>query len=216
MPRRRQRPGLGLAVADYAGHQQSRIVEGCTERMREGIAELAPLIDGARQIRSAMARNPAWKGKLFEQARHSLGVLTHIRITLAVTAFEIRIGGQRRTAVTGTNDCEYVQLARDDDPVQMGVHEVDAGRRAPVSEQARFDVFQPQRLAQQRIVEQIDLTCREEVRRAPPGMNVLQLGGREGPGRLLRELLGAHRGSSVSKGGTKTDTRSRKHSVHPA
>ena len=35
VPRRRQRPGLGLAVADDARDQQIRVVEGSAEGMRE-------------------------------------------------------------------------------------------------------------------------------------------------------------------------------------
>ena len=59
-----------------------------------------------------------------------------------------------------------------DDAIQVHVDEVQPGRRAPVPEQARLDVLERQRLAQQRIVEQVDLADREIVGRAPPGVDL--------------------------------------------
>ena len=48
------------------------------------------------------------------------------------------------------------------------------GRRAPVPEQPRLDVLGPQRFAQQRVVEQIDLADREVVRGAPVGVDAVE------------------------------------------
>ncbi|HEV7137710.1 MAG TPA: hypothetical protein VGN43_13820, partial [Steroidobacteraceae bacterium] len=40
-----ERPGLGLAVADHAGDQQIRVVEGSAEGVRQRIPELAALVN---------------------------------------------------------------------------------------------------------------------------------------------------------------------------
>src|SRR6185436_12046721 len=57
--------------------------------------------------------------------------------------------------------------------------EVQPGRRAPVAEQARLDVLDRQRLAQQRIVEQINLTDRQVVGGAPVGFQPREIVGSE-------------------------------------
>ena len=59
----------------------------------------------------------------------------------------------------------HVTLA--DGAVHVDVEEVEPGGGAPVAEQPRLDVLGPQRLAQQRVVEQIDLADGEVVRSAP-------------------------------------------------
>ena len=59
--------------------------------------------------------------------------------------------------------------------VEVGVDEVQARRRAPVAEQARLDVLGLQRLAEQRIVEQIDLADGEIVGRAPVAVYEFEL-----------------------------------------
>jgi len=45
MPARGERTGLGFAVADNAGDDEARIVEGRPIGVREGIAELAALVN---------------------------------------------------------------------------------------------------------------------------------------------------------------------------
>ena len=71
-------------------------------------------------------------------------------------------------------DIDDVQVVFLDDPVQVGIDEIQPRRRAPVAEQARFDVGQLERLLQQRIVVEINLADREVVRRAPPGVQLVQ------------------------------------------
>ena len=79
--------------------------------------------------------------------------------------------------MAGTDDCEYVAIPSDNDSIQMRVDEIDARRGSPVPQQPRLDVLQGERLAQQRIVEQVDLACGQVIGRSPPGMDMLQLGG---------------------------------------
>ena len=71
----------------------------------------------------------------------------------------------------------------------MDVDEVQPGRGAPVAEQARLDVLERERLAQQRVVEQVDLADRQVVGRPPVGVQALQLVGVSGPiGAVVRVL----------------------------
>ena len=68
------------------------------------------------------------------------------------------------------------EIALLDDPVEMDIDEVEARRRAPMAEQARLDVLDLQRLAQQRIGQQIDLADRQIIRGAPPGVSAIGAG----------------------------------------
>ena len=86
---------------------------------------------------------------------------------------------------------DRVEVARLDDAVQVRVDEVQPGRRAPVAEQPRLDVLEPQRLAQQRVVEQVDLADRQVVRRPPVGVDQVELLYRQGVHRPHRVTVAA-------------------------
>ena len=60
------------------------------------------------------------------------------------------------------------------------------GRRAPVAEQPRLDVLGAQRLAEQRVVEQVDLADRQVVGGPPVGVDQPQLVGVEGRRAAIR------------------------------
>ena len=60
----------------------------------------------------------------------------------------------------GADDVGQVQVIALDDPVKMNAEHVQAGRRSPVAEQPRLDVLALERLFQERVVEEIDLTDR--------------------------------------------------------
>src|ERR1035437_6297146 len=134
MPAGRQRAGLGLAVADDAANEQVRVVECRAEGMRQRIAELAALMDGARCLRRDVAGNAAWERELAEQLAHALLVLRDARVELGVAALEVRVGDQSRTAVPGADDVDGVEVAGLDLAVHVGVDQVEARRRAPVTE----------------------------------------------------------------------------------
>ena len=55
--------------------------------------------------------------------------------------------------------------------IAVYVDEIESGRSAPVAEQPGLDVFELQRLAQQRIVKKIDLPDGKIVGRAPIGVH---------------------------------------------
>ena len=88
-----------------------------------------------------MTRNATGEGKLPKQALHALGVPGQVRIEFRITAFKPCIGDQRRAAVSGTDNGQHVQIAPVDDPVQVGVNEIEPGSRTPVPEQPGLDVL---------------------------------------------------------------------------
>ena len=67
MPARRERPGLGLAVADHAGDQEVGVVERRAKGVRERVAELAALVDRAGRLGRGVARDAAGEGELPEE-----------------------------------------------------------------------------------------------------------------------------------------------------
>ena len=195
VPARRERSGLGLAVADDARHDQVGIVEGRAEGVRERVAELAAFVDRAGRLGSHVAGDAAREAELLEQPPHPLLVLADVRIDLAVGPFEVGVRDQRRAAVPGADHVDHVQVVLLDHPVQVRVEEVQAGRGAPVSEQPRLDVLARERLAQQRVVEQVDLPDREVVRGAPERVDLAEVLCGEGGGKInptLRRRRGLH------------------------
>ena len=179
MPGGRQRPGFRFSIADHTGDNQVRVVERRPKRVRQRVAQLAPLVNRTRCLRGRVARNASRKGKLFEQTPHSLFVLRHRRIEFAVRALQIRVGHNGRPAVPRTGDEDHAQVMPFDRTVQMDVHEVQAGRRAPMPQQTRLDVFRRQRLLEQRIVVEINLSDRQVVRSPPVCVHGVQLFGGE-------------------------------------
>ncbi len=171
MPARRQRPRLRFAVAHDRGDDEIGIVEGRAIGVRERIAELAALVDRAGRLGRDMAWNPAGKRELGEEPLHALLVLRHARIDFAVGSFEIGVGDQPRPAMAGAGDVDHVEIVLLDQPIEVGVDEVEARRRAPVPQESRLDVLLLERLAQQRIVEQIDLADRQIIGGPPVGVD---------------------------------------------
>jgi hypothetical protein len=129
-----ERAGLRLAVADNAGDDQVRVVERGAVGVRERIPEFAALVDAARRLRRDVAGNPAGEAELLEQPLHPLRVLTDVRVELAVGAFEVGVGDQRRPAVARADDVDHVQVILLDDPVEVHAKHVQAGGGAPVAE----------------------------------------------------------------------------------
>ena len=75
MPRRCQRPRFSFAIADHYGCDQARIIKYRAEAMRQGIAQLAAFIDGARCFRSTMGRHSAREREALEHALQALFIL---------------------------------------------------------------------------------------------------------------------------------------------
>ena len=121
-----------------------------------------------------MTRDAAGKRKLPEQFFHARRVLRYIRIDFAVAAFQISIRDHARAAVPWSGDEEHVEIEFVDQPIAMRINEIQAGRGAPMTQQARFDMTELQGFAQQRIIEQINLADGKIIGRAPIGIEVLQ------------------------------------------
>ena len=149
---------LCFAVTDHGGDNKVGVVERGAEGVRKRVAELAALVDGAGRLRRHMARNPAGERELGEEPLHALHVLRDARIDFAVGAFEIGVGDQPRTAMSGAGNVDHIEIVFLDEPIEVRVDEVEPRRRAPVPKKARLDVLLLERLTQQGIVEQVDLT----------------------------------------------------------
>ena len=141
VPARRQRAGLGLAVADHARREQVGVVEHRAVRVGERVAELAALVDRAGRLGRDVARDAARERELAEQPPHALRVTRDVGVDLAVGALEPRARDEARAAVAGAGDVDRAQVVLADRAVEVRVDEVQPGRRAPVAEQPRLDVL---------------------------------------------------------------------------
>src|SRR6266542_914379 len=137
-----------------------------------------------------VAGYPAGEGELGEQPLHAGPVPADVRVHLAVGPLQPDVGHQSRPAVAGPGHVDHLLGARPDDPVQVGVQDVQPGRGAPVPEQARLDVLRLQGLAKQRVVHQVDLADRQVVGGPPVPVDALQL-----PGGQRRRGHNSHVGS---------------------
>ena len=171
VPAGRERSGLGLAVADHAGDEQVGIVEGGAVGVGERVAELAALVDRARRLRRRVAGDAAGEGELAEELAQPVLVAADVGVDLAVGALEVGVGDDAGAAMARSGHVDRVRVAGADRPVEMHVEEVEARGGAEVPEQPRLHLLGDQRLAQQRVVEQVDLPDREVVGGAPPGVD---------------------------------------------
>ena len=141
MPARRERSRFRFPIAYDATDQQFGVIKRGAVGMGDGIAQLSTLVDRAGRLRRHVARNPARKGELLEEALHALFGLLDVGIEFAVRSFKIRVRDKARTAMAGPGDINGVQIKLFNHPVHMHVNEIQTGRRAPVAQQARLDVI---------------------------------------------------------------------------
>src|SRR5262245_31658016 len=132
-----------------------------------------------------MTGDSAREGELPEQPGHAERVPGHLRIGFAVRALEPDIRHQAGPSVARSGDEENLALPLSDDAIEMGVEQIESRRRPPMSQQARLDVLGPQRLPQQRVVHEVDLTDRQVVRGPPVRVEPRQL-------RRIQRRLGDH------------------------
>ena len=135
--------------------------------MRKRIAELAAFVDRARSLGRDVAGDAARERELPEQLSDAVFILGDARVELRVATFQIGVGDQTRAAVARADDVDRVEVARLDDPVHVGVDEVEARCRPPVAEKSRLDVPGLHRTAQERVVEHVDLPDAQVVGRSP-------------------------------------------------
>ena len=174
MPTGGERAGFGLAVADDAGNDQIRIVEGGAIGVNQRITQFAAFMNRAGRFRRHMAGNSVRPGELAEQPLQSAAVALDRRISLGIRPFQIGMRHDARTAMARTDDVDHVEIIVLDQPVQMDIEEIQSRRRAPMTEQARLDVLELERRFQQRIVLQVDLPDRKIICGAPIGVHLPQ------------------------------------------
>ena len=121
-----------------------------------------------------MAGNASGERELLEQPLHALFVLCDVRIDLRVGAFHVGIGDDAGTAMARTDNVDHAEVPCLDRSIQMGIDEIQARGGAPVTQQPRLYMFLTQRLLQQRVIVQINLSYREIVRRPPVGIDQFQ------------------------------------------
>ena len=98
-----------------------------------------------------------------KQAFHALFIRRNAWVHLTIGPFEVGVRDESGTTVSGAGDVDHVEVVLFDQPVQVNVDEVQTRCRSPVAEQARFDVLLCERLLQQRVVIEVDLTDGEVV-----------------------------------------------------
>ncbi len=162
-----ERPGLGLAVADDAGDEEIRVVEGGAVGVGEGVAQFPALVDRAGDVGGDVAGDATGEGELLEEAGHAVGVARDVPVDLAPAALQPGVGDDGRAAVAGSPDGEGGQVAVLDHPVEVGVHEVQPRRGAPVPEQPGLDVLGGEGAGEQGVVHQVDLPDGQVVGGAP-------------------------------------------------
>ena len=174
VPAGSQRAGLGFTVADDAGDEQPGVVERRPVGVCQGIPELAALVDRPRHLRRHVAGDPAGKENWRNSWRIPVSSRRDVAVHLGPRALQPRVGHGSRPAVARAHDVDDVEIALADHAVDVGVDEVEARRRAPVAEEARLDMLGGQRLAQQRVVEEVDLSDRQVVGGPPPTVDCLE------------------------------------------
>ena len=164
---------LRLAVADDAGDDQIRVVEGGPIRVDQRIAQLSAFMNRARSLGRDVTRNSVRPRELAKEPLQSVAAALDRRIVLGVRPFQIALRHDARPAMAGTDDVHHVEIVLLDQPVEMDIEKVQPRGRAPMPQQTRLDVFEPERGFEQRIVLQIDLPDRQVVGGAPVGVHLL-------------------------------------------
>src|SRR6266571_5966189 len=132
-------------------------------------------MDRSWRLGGNMAGNTSGKRKLFEQPLHTFFILLNGGVDLGVSPLQIGVRHHARPAMPWTADVNDVEVIHFDDAIKVHVDEVQPWSRAPVSQQTRLDVLEFQRLTQQRIGVEVNLSDREIIRSAPVSIHLAQL-----------------------------------------
>src|SRR5581483_9161316 len=98
------------------------------------ISQLAALVNGTGRFRCDVTGDSAGKRKLLEQLPHALFVLLDVGVKLGVRPFEVSVGYQAGTAMSGTGDVDHVQAVALDQAVYVNINKIQARCRAPMSQ----------------------------------------------------------------------------------
>ena len=140
LPRGRKRTGLGLAVAHHGHGQQARVVHDGAVSVAERVAELAALVDGAGRLGRKVARDAAGVGELAEELLQAGLVIGDVGANLAVGAVEQRLSSTGGATVTRAHQEDSILVVVGNETIDVTKQEVDAGRGAPVANQAVLNV----------------------------------------------------------------------------
>ena len=176
VPRGCQGSGFRLAVADHTARDQVGVIEDGPIGVGQRVAQLATFVDGAWSLGSDVAGDATGKGELPEKPPQTLLASGDRRVELAISAFQIRVRHQTRSAVARPGDVDHIEVSLLDSPVEMDVDEVEAGGGAPMAEQPGLDMLQFERLSKQGIREQVDLSHRQVVGRTPVRVQLVDFG----------------------------------------
>ena len=160
MPTPGQRTSLSLAIPDDASDNEAGVIKCSAVSMCQRITEFPAFMNRPRCFRRGVTGDASRERKLFEEPFYSALILRDVRIELGISPFQVGVGYDPRPAVAGTSDEDHIQVVLLDQAVQMHINKVQTWCRAPMAQQSRFDVFDPQRLLQQRVVVQIYLADR--------------------------------------------------------
>src|SRR3989442_15964586 len=132
-------------------------------------------MDRSWRLGGNMAGNTPGKRKLFEQPLHTLFILLNGGVDLGGRRIIKKKRQHARPAMPRTADVNDVEVIHSDDAIKVHVDEVHPWSRTPVSQQTRLDVLEFQRLTQQRIGVEVNLSDREIIRSAPVSIHLAQL-----------------------------------------
>ena len=175
MPSGRERAGFRLAVAYGHRGDEVGVIENRAERMRDGVAEFAALVDGAGRFGRNVAGNAAGERELFAQLFHPFVILPDVGVNLAVRAFEIGVRYEKVSAVAGAGKQDHVEIKLFDHSVEMDIHEILSGNGSPMPDDLLFNMFAGEGFAQERVVQKVELCCGQIVGGAPIGVHLLEI-----------------------------------------
>ena len=157
LPRGCERAGLCFAIADDAGRDEFGVIGHCTEGVREGVAQLAALVDGARSFGRNVGGDAAGEGKLLEELLHTFLVAGDVGVNLLIAAVQPVLSDHSVSAVTGAGDVYHIKVIFFDNSVEVRIDKVLTGHGAPVADDLFLYALFGERFLQKRIVKQIKL-----------------------------------------------------------
>ena len=141
--------------------------------------EFPALVDRPGRLRGAVAADPAGEAELLEQPLHPGRVPRHFQIDLGVRPLQVHVVHGPRPAVPRSAEVRHAQVMLLNEPVLVAVDRVQAGRRPPVAQESGLTCSPPERLAEEGVVEQVDLADGQVVGRPPVGVELAELAGGE-------------------------------------
>src|SRR5262249_5329460 len=133
--------GFGFAIANYADDEKVGIIKSGAKSVQERIAQFTALMDGIREMRTAVARH-ATRGREFaEEEAHTADIHGDFWMHAGVSALEIGVRVQSRPAVARAGDVKGVDIVLFDQAIQVHVNKAETRRSAPMAEKAGLDMF---------------------------------------------------------------------------